>query len=62
MDAAAIAAGLEDYATPNKGFPFAAAAGLKVLDAEGREVPLPSLYDGSSGKTRTIIFFGRNLL
>jgi hypothetical protein len=61
MDADAIAAGLEDYATPNKSFPFAAAAGLTVVDSEGRQLPLPSLYDGSA-KRRTIVVFGRNML
>jgi hypothetical protein len=75
MDAAAVAAGLADYETRDRAFPFEAVANLSVLDAEGREVPLPSLWGitspatsspspspSPSPSTKTILVFGRNLL
>jgi hypothetical protein len=73
MDVASIVAGVADFsASPDKGFPFEAVCGISVVDVEGREVPLESLYRPSSASTsasataraphRTLLMFGRNLL
>ncbi len=68
MDAKAIAAGLADFETPGRSFPFGAAADLTVVRADGSEVPLPSLWASPSPSTspsavrKTILVFGRNML
>ena len=59
MDAAAIARGLEEYATPLAEFPFNhAALDLPVLPPTGAPAPLRALLP----HRRTILVLGRNLL
>ncbi len=77
MTPAEIEAGVADFTTPDKGFPFETVRSLKVVDVEGRESPLEALFPSPSPSSssssssssspastpaRRLLFFGRNLL
>jgi hypothetical protein len=59
MDAAAVAAGLRDYATPSFEWRYAAAAPLQLLNTEGSATSVAQLLQQAP---QTILVLGRNLL